>query len=229
MATVRTKPKGVVARALLALALTAPALVAHGEDGTGPTRLFFAPTARSLPRGSGSVGVTEIAFPWVEAGIVDRVSVLGFLVPPLGDLSSGGIVAAPKLQLARRARVQAAAGVIQAIGTGGTGGIGYGVVTLGSADAAATVGFGYGYGDLADSEGSPAVLFLGAEKALGRSFRLVVEGWVGGQALGLPDQTLIAAVRFNRGRWSVDLGAVVPIYETSSGTPVPLLTVAWGF
>jgi hypothetical protein len=119
--------------------------------------------------------------------------------------------------------------VIQAIGAGGTGGIGYGVVTLGTGDAAATVGFGYGYGGLADSEGSPGVLFVGAEKTLGRRFRLVVEGWVGGQALGLPDQTLIAAVRFGRGRWSVDFGTVVPFYETGGGLPVPLLTVAWGF
>jgi hypothetical protein len=174
------------------------------------------------------VGVTEIAFPWAEVGVIDRVSVVGFLVPPLGDLSGGGVVVAPKVQLLRRARVQAAAGVIQAFGSE-TGGIGYGVVTLGSADAAATVGYGYGYGEWADSGGSPGVLFLGAEKGLSRSICLVAEGYIGGEALGLPDETLIAAVRFGRGRWSVDLGAVVPFYETGSGMPFPLLTVAWGF
>jgi hypothetical protein len=73
------------------------------------------------------------------------------------------------------------------------------------------------------------VLFLGGEKALGRSWRLVAEGYVGGAALGLPDQTVIGEVRVSHGRWSVDLGAVVPIYETGSGMPFPVFMIARAF
>jgi len=193
------------------------------------TRLFFAPTARSLPRGKGSLGLTEVIFPSAEVGLTNRVSVLGYGVLPLEDVSGGGVVLAPKIQLLRHARVQAAIGAVQGFGSGGTGGITYGVVTLGSADAAATVGYGYGYGDLADSEGSPGVLFLGAEKAIGRHVRLIVEGYVGGAALGLPDQTFLGGLRVNGGRWSADLGVIVPIYETGSGTPFPVFTIAWAF
>jgi hypothetical protein len=195
----------------------------------GPTRLFFAPTARSLRRGKGSLGLTEIIFPSAEVGLTDHVSLRGFGVLPLEDLSDGGVVLAPKVQLLSRTRVQGAVGAVHLFGPGETGGIVYGVVTLGSADAGVTVGYGYGYGQLADSEGSPAVLFFGGDKAIGRNWRLIIEGYVGGAALGLPDQTLVGGTRFSRGRWSVDLGVVVPIYETGAGQPFPVLTIAWAF
>jgi hypothetical protein len=190
----------------------------------GPTRLFLAPTARSLPHGKGTIGLTEIAAPWGEVGLTDRVSVLAGSVLPFGIV---GI--APKVQLYGGRRVQAAIGAVQLFGSDDTGGVGYGVVTLGSADFAATICYGYGYGGLVDSEGSRGVLFLGAERALGRSFRIILEGYVGGAGLGMPDQTLLGGFRFSRGRWSADIGVVVPFYETGSGMPVPLLTIAWAF
>ena len=98
-------------------------------------------------------------------------------------LAVGGV--APKVQLYGGHRVQAAIGALQLFGFDDTGGVGYGVVTLGSVGAAATIGYGYGYGAPVDSEGSRGVLFLGAEKALGRSFRLIIEGYVGGAGLGM--------------------------------------------
>lgn len=41
------------------------------------TRLFFAPTARSLKRGEGYVGVYEIFLPFVQVGVTDRFSIGG--------------------------------------------------------------------------------------------------------------------------------------------------------
>jgi hypothetical protein len=69
-------------------------------------------------------------------------------------------------------------------------------------------------------EDSPGAFFFGAEKAFGRSFRLILEGhpvrdsvnsyWVGG-------------ARFSRRRWSVDVGVV-------AGSEIfPFLAVAWAF
>jgi SAM-dependent methyltransferase len=199
------------------------------EPEPGPTRLFFAPTARSLPRGKVTVGVTEIAFPWFEGALGNRVNLLGAALPPLEGLVSGGIVVAPKLQLVRSSRFEAAAGVIQAFGSGQTGGVAYGVVTAGDAHAAVTVGCGYGYGQWADSGGSRAVVFLGLDKSLGRTFGLVLEGWIGGAALGLPDETLVGALRVGGRRWSADLGVLVPVYESGGGTPFPVLTIARRF
>ena len=197
--------------------------------GVEPTRLFFAPTARSVPRGVGSLGLTEIAFPWAEVGLLDRVSIRGYVTPPLGDLTGAGIVVGPKLQLLRHSRIQAAVGLFQGFSTSGTGGVGYGVVTIGGRDTSATVGLGYGYGNVADSGGSPAVVFVGAEQAVGRRVRLIVEGYIGGEAFGLPEQTLMTGARLNFGRWSLDLGIAIPFYETGSGAPGPILTIGRAF
>ena len=205
-----------------------------GEAGGG--RPISAPHGfSSLPppgprhAGKGSFGLTEIAFPWGEVGLTSRVSVRVFAVPPLGDLTSAGVVIEPRIQLYGGARVQAALGVIQLLSPQDSGGIGYGVLTLGDAGAGLTLGYGYGYGGLADSGGSRGVIFLGAEKALGRQWRLIAEGYVGGAAWGLPDQTILGGFRFSRGRFSTDLAVAVPFYETGSGSPGPVLDDRLGF
>jgi hypothetical protein len=178
-------------------------------------------------RGDVSLGLTEIAFPWVEVRLWDRFSVQ--TIPLLLDeLTGTGLVVAPKLQLLRSRRLQAAIGTLQVLGSE-TGGVGYAVVTVGGADTAATVGYGYGYGGVVDSVGSKAVLLLGAERALGRSVRLVFESYFGGEGLGLPEKTFLGGLRLTKGGWSVDLGVVVPVYETGGGSPAPLLTIARAF
>jgi len=199
------------------------------SPGVEPTRLFFAPTARTVPRGDGSFGVTEVAFPWAEVGLLDRISLRAYATPALADLTDAGIVVGPKLQLFRHSHVQAAVGLFQAFWASGSGGVGYGVVTIGGRETAATVGLGYGYGDSVDSEGSAAVVFVGAEKAVGRRVRLIVEAYLGGEAFGLPEQTLMTGARLNFGRWSLDLGVAIPFYETGSGTPGPIVTIGRAF
>ena len=84
-----------------------PAEPARGR----PTRLFLAPTARSLPHGKGTIGLTEIGAPWGDVGLTDRVSVFAGSVVPFGNV---GI--APKVQLYGGHRVQAAVGAVQRIG-----------------------------------------------------------------------------------------------------------------
>ena len=214
---------------LVAAIELSPGALGAQSPGVEPTRLFFAPTARSVPRGDGSLGLTEIAFPWAEVGLLDRVSVRGYVTPPLEDLTSAGIVLGPKLQILRQSQIQAAVGVFQQFSTSGTGGVGYGVVTIGGRGTSATVGLGYGYGSVADSGGSKAVVFVGAEQAVGRSVRLIVEAYLGGEAFGLPEQTLMTGARVHFGRWSLDLGIAIPFYETGSGTPGPIVTVARAF
>jgi hypothetical protein len=221
---------------LLTLAISLSAWeVRAGDDrppspavDAGPTRLFFAPTARSLPRGEVTVGLTEVAFPWVEVGLWDRFSLQSAPLL-LGDLTGTGVVVAPKIQIVRSRYLQAAIGTFQALGSGGTGGVGYAVATLGTERTAATVGYGYGYGAVADSVGSPGVLLLGAEQALGRSVRLIVEAYIGGDGLGLPEKTFMGGLRLCRGGWSFDLALVMPVYETGQGSPAPLLTIAKAF
>ena len=185
------------------------------------TRLFVAPTARSLPRGRGSLGLTEVFFPSVEVGLTNRVSFWAFGALPTEDLSDGGIQVAPKIQLLNGTHVQAAVGGSLAFSSGSASAGAYGVVTVGSADTALSVGYQYDYLPSMNSwEGSPGTLFFGAEKAIGRRFRLIVEGNI---VLHSVDSFLIAGGRFSRGRWSVDLG-VLRGTET-----LPFFTIAWAF
>src|SRR5262245_28945765 len=213
--------------ATLGVVLVLTTVDLRAQEVPAHTRLFFAPTARSEPRGRGSVAVTEIAFPSAEVGLSNRMSLRAFAVPPLA--TDGLVVLGPKLQILRHSRMQAAVGTFQAFGSGYTGGIAFGVVTVGGEGGGVTFGYGYGYGDAADSEGSPGVVIAGADMALGRRWRVLVEGYVGGAGLGLPEETIMGGVRFSAGQWSVDLGAVLPIYGSKTGPPVPLVTVGWAF
>jgi len=207
-----------------ALALGAWAC-AGGLGAQEATRLFVAPTARSLRPGAGLVGTTEILLPFCEVGITKRLSVLAAATPIEGGVA--GVM--PKLQLYSGRRLQAAIGVAQIFGSGYAGGIGFGVLTLGSPDFGVTVGYGHGYGELADSVGPPHFVFAGIDKALGRHFRLVGESYFGGQGLGMPDRTLMAGLRFRGGAFWADMGVAAPFYETGSGGIAPLVTFGVAF
>jgi len=206
----------------LALAAWACADLLHAQEAT---RLFVAPTARSLRPGDGFAGTTEIVLPFCEVGLTKRLSVLGGATPVEGGIA--GVM--PKLQLYSGRRLQAAVGVAQLFGSGYSGGIGFGVLTLGSPDFGVTVGYGYGYGELADSVGPPSLVFAGIDKALGRHVRLIGESYFGGQGLGMPDRTLMAGLRFSSHRFWADVGVVAPFYETGSGGLAPLLTLGFSF
>jgi SAM-dependent methyltransferase len=55
----------------------------------------------------------------------------------------------------------------------------------GSTTGGVTLGCGYRYGEWSGT-GSRAVVFLGLDRRLSRNFGVVLEGWIGGQALGFP-------------------------------------------
>jgi len=209
---------------LCALALATVA-VARELPAQEATRLFVAPTARSLRPGAGLAGTTEVLLPFCEVGLADRLSVLGMGIVVEG----GGLVVMPKIQLYDGHRVQAAVGVAQTFAPGAAGGVGFGVATLGSADFGVTLGYGYGYGALADSVGPRSLVFVGIDKALGSHVRLIGEGYFGGQGLGMPDHTLMAGLRVSGHRLWADLGVVAPYYETGRGSLAPLLTFGFSF
>jgi hypothetical protein len=172
--------------------------------------------------------LTEALFPWAEVGLLNHVSLGGYGVFPMEDMSGIWFLALnPKIQVIDQPGVQAAVGSF--VGT--SGGLGYGVVTLGGPSTSLTVGYGHGFGTWSEVErhASPYVVFMGAEKALGGSCRLILEAYLGGTAMGLPDQTVLVGARFGKGRWSADVGAVVPLWESGNGVAVPVFTLGWSF
>ena len=170
------------------------------------SRLFFAPTGRSLDKGQVSVGVFEFLAPFVQVGVTDRFSIGGGTPLVFGiDEDYRPFWLTPKFQVVRAERVQAAVGVLQVLTTGGdTAGIAYGVSTFGNSDNALTVGGGMAYADDGERGG---IVMIGGEGRVRNNLKLITENylWKGG------DGILSGGVRFIGERLSADLGLAFPI------------------
>lgn len=137
--------------ALLALALAAAPALAQPVSGPASHRLLFAPTARPVPSGQWSLGLTEVVVPTVAAGFGGGVSLGAGVVasPPSG--SFGTVFFEPKVTVLDRpglAVALGATGLVDPFEDGGAegGAAPYAVVTVGEAarpgGVAATVGLG---------------------------------------------------------------------------------------
>ena len=188
------------------------------------TRLFFAPTGRSLRRGQTYLGVFEIFMPFVQVGVTDRVSIGGG-TPLLFRLDDGWdrpFWVTPKVQVVDTAGTQVSLGVFHVFaGNGEGGGIGYGVVTRGDDARALTVGAGLAY----DTEGDRSpVLMVGGEVRVRRSLKIITENyvWTGGSGI------LSGGVRFFGEKLSADLGLAFPI-GTDEGFLFPVVNFVYVF
>lgn len=151
-----------------------------------PTRLFFGPTARSLPKGEGDFSNTYLFFLSGAAGVGSNIQIGGGLsVFPSDDFADNIFFATAKVGFRPHRNVSiAAGGLLGWVGAfgddlGGDDGVGvgafYGVATLGSDDHAFTTGliFPYAAGDL----GNDPVLLAGFETRAHRSVKFVSENY----------------------------------------------------
>ena len=140
------------------------------------SRLFFAPTARTLPGGSGYFTDYYIVFPTVGFGVSDRVMVSGgvSVIPGTDQF----VYFAGKVAVVRTPAAGVALGAFWATVPAESDaqlGMGYAVTTLGSEDNAITLlaGLPFTTHDLA-----PQPLFVvGGEARIGSGSKLMVEGW----------------------------------------------------
>lgn len=184
---------------------TSPA-EAWPED-PNPTRLFFAPTGRSLEQGEAYLGVYEALLPFVQYGVTDRFSIGGGTPFVFGTGSGQPFWVTPKYQVVKSATTEASVGVLHFINMGEASvGIAYAVVTKGTTDAAATIGGGYAYSSQDESRAGAPVVMVGAEKRLSRRVKFVTENyWF--SDIGLAS----GGVRFMGDRLSADIGLVAPL------------------
>lgn len=205
----------------------APGRTGQGEfrpEDPNRTRLFFGPTARSLPRGGGYVGVYELIMPFVQVGLTDRITVGGGTPLVFGEgWDSHPFWFTPKVQLLRGERTQVAAGVMHFAFTGGDEpvGIAYGVVTHGTAEASITAGLGYGY---ESADRGAWIGMVGGDVRVGRHVKLLAEGY------GLQDGNgiLMGGVRVFGSRLSADLGLVTALGADDLFV-FPVVNVVWTF
>lgn len=199
------------------------------QSDSNRTRLFFGPTARSLPRGTGYVGVYEILLPFVQVGVTDRVSIGGGTPLIFASESTHPVWFTPKVQIHKGERVQAAVGVMHFFNVdddgGGSLGIAYGVTTIGSDDSAVSIGAGWGYtrDDDADGGGNAAIGMIAAEHRVSRRIKFITENYI------FRDGALVAAgVRFIGDRLSADLGLVAPLGVDETFV-FPMVNFVWTF
>lgn len=176
------------------------------RDDPNTTRLFFAPTGRSLKKGEAYFGVYEILLPFVQVGVTDRISIGAGTPLVFGDFERPFWVT-PKVQLFETRSTAVSAGVMHFFNIDDASvGVAYGVVTQGSRDSALTVGLGYSYARTDDEEAGSGVFMLGGEHRVSRRVKLVTENYVfkrGGFISG--------GLRFFGDKLSADFGLVAPI------------------
>lgn len=172
------------------------------------SRLFFAPTGRSLEKGQVSVGVFEFIAPFVQVGVTDNFSIGGGtpLIFGIEDFDRPFWIT-PKYRVLNTGKVQAAVGVLHVFDTseGDSAGIAYGVGTFGSSDNAITVGGGVAYSG--DSRGGIAM--IGGERRVHRNMKLITENYIWQDGGGI----LSGGIRFMGERLSADLALAKPINE----------------
>ena len=210
----------------LAAALFGTALASRAQTPEPPpktadsTRLFFMPTGRTLPGGSGYFDVISLGIAQFQAGLGDWLSV-GAGTPAVVLGGGRPVWVTPKVALARSRRLNAAAGSVQYFAAGSSGGFGYGVVTVTQGAAGVTVGVLQGYGDVPSR--ARALLF-GVEHQRSEHTRILLEASVfrgGGLA--------IAGVRRVHKRFTSDFGMAVPLGEPGPLVAFPVINFGWRF
>jgi len=180
------------------------------------TRLFFAPTARSLQTGDGYFSVYQIFFPMVAVGISDWLSIAGGLSLFPGT-NSQLLYFAPKVQAVHTEHLDVSFGVlylkIPEVDRGV--GISYGVLTAGNPRAAVTFGLGWGFIGEDFSDG-PSIV-IGGETQVSESVKLLSENWIpAGSDLAI----LSFGVRFFGEHLAGDFGLMT---TTESGDGFPFI------
>lgn len=190
------------------------------------TRLFFAPTGRSLPRGSGYFSVYELIVPFLAVGVTDRFTIAGG-TPLIFGSGDRVFWLAPKLQLVRSERVQAGVGLLHFFFIGGgdsSVGIAYAASTFGDPDQALTAGAGMPYdsGDLANQP----VFLLGGEKRVSRRIKLITENYFfPGDGVAV----LAAGPRFFGENLTADVGLAAPVGLNDSFFAFPLVSFVYNW
>ena len=201
------------------------------------TRLFFAPTARTLGAGEFRGDLTYL-YPSITAGLSDRVDFVGSGFVTVGD----GAFATPLLGVkgtvyeGERAQVALGTSALFAFGDGVEGGfiaVPYGVVTLGDETRAVSFGVGgalggaIGTGDIEVADG--VVVGFGAEAQLNNGVKLFVES-LAGFSEGDSGLLVLPGVRFFGDRFAFDvIGFLATDFESVVGFAPVGFRASYGF
>jgi hypothetical protein len=193
------------------------------------SRLFFAPTGRSLAAGSGTFNAYYGLLPFAAMGVTDRFTIAGGTPLFFGDSDGRLFYLAPKFQIVRSDQVQVATGVLAFHFTGDSDDgtyLAYGVATMGSTpNSGVTAGVGLGR-----SEGrwsSHPALVLGADHRMGRRVKWMTENYLFTES-GSTTVLISGGVRLMGERLAADLALVAPVGD-GGGFVFPLVNFSFGW
>jgi hypothetical protein len=194
------------------------------------TRLFFAPTARAVPKGEGYFGVYELFFPFVSFGLTDRFTISGG-TPIIPEYIGQIFYLAPKYEVIRTPSASAAVGVLALFAPeeelDGSAGLIYGVGTLGGSDNSLTVGATIPFSATTDDSdlGNDPIFMIGGESRLGLHTKFMSENYV------VPGEgTLVSGgLRFFGERLSADFGVGLALGGSDAACCLPLLNFVYSF
>ena len=184
------------------------------------TRLFFAPTGRTLRQSEAYFADAYIFFPSFQIGVSNSFSLgAGMSIFPGVGLDNQIYYLTPKLGVFASPRLNVSVGALVAgaalVSDNSPFGIGYGVATFGGEHSNFTAGGGLAYSRDAVASTSPLLMGGGVVRT-SRNIALVSENYLllGDDAIGL----FSGGVRFIGERLSVDLAG---FFASGSSTPVP--------
>lgn len=140
------------------------------------TRLFFAPTGQMLKKGEGYFSDYEVFFPGVSYGLTDNITIGGGVSLFPAGVEDQVYYFTPKIGFSPSEKLHLATGVLLVGSKGETGGVYYGVGTIGDGNASFSVGAGYGFAG-GDVESKP-VAMAGAEVRLSNRIGFVTENYL---------------------------------------------------
>ena len=201
------------------LTLLTPEQARRGFDYQGNgNRLFFAPTARNLRRGEGTVQTIDIFLLGVNYGITDNIS-MGALFTWIPEAGSDNFFAlTPKVSIPVRERVRLGAGALVVLRSGSNFTLAYANGTYGSADNNLTAGVGYAF--VQGQYVNTPVFIVGGATRVSRRLSLLNETYILNVKNSYDNATFIggiAGVRISGQRLSGSLGLM---YGFSSYTNV---------
>jgi len=216
--TFQTKDLGVLVikrTNLKQLSLMTPEQARRGYDYQGNgNRLFFAPTARNLRRGEGTVQTIDIFLLGVNYGITDNIS-MGALFTWVPAAGADNLFAlTPKVSFPVNERVRLGGGGLLFFQQGTNFTLAYGNATYGSADNNLTAGVGYAF--VGGKYVNTPVFMLGGATRVSRRISLLNETYILNIKDSYENATFvggIAGVRVSGQRLSGSLGMMYGFYS----------------
>lgn len=208
-----------------------PEQIRNGEiwyDSPHATRYLFGPNGYSLKRGEGYYQNVWIWFNQISFGVTDRFTLGVGMVPLFFFSAPTPVWITPKYSIPiKEGKVNLGVGALVATvlgteGDGGTFGVAYGQLTLGSRDR--NVNFGLGYGYAGDSWANSPTLSFSTMQRVNKKLAFISENYLfdtGDDNIGL----LSAGFRFLGRRIAIDGALVVPVENGFDFIAIPWLGI----